>query len=196
MDTNNALTAIEAAIRATHEASKQITSQEHVTYLKTRLAASMQPLSLDGTIGLRPEYAKPGVYLFEVKFPFQDKKELEAFGMRWGKPRAENHPKALPRYYSTRAKNHYEKLETGAFIPFYLGKEQNVSERIRSHIHGVTDDSTYSLKLLSRPELLEGCEVRYGAVTLDIDKDAYFSVALIESALRQELQPIIGSGRS
>jgi hypothetical protein len=196
MDTNTTLTAIEDAIRATYETSKKITTPEHVAYLNARLAASMQPLPSDGRIELGPEYAKPGVYLFEVKFPYQSMGELEAFGERWGKPGAENLPKSLPRYYSKRAKNHYEKLGTGVFIPFYLGKEKNVCKRISGHIHGEADASTSSLKLLSNIHLLESCEVRYGAVTFDIDDGAYFSVALIESALREELHPIIGSGRS
>lgn len=196
MNTNNTLRGVEAAIRATYEASKQITTTKHVAYLKARLEGSMQFLPRDGIIETRPEYAKPGVYFFEVKFPYQTKDELEAFGVRWGKSRAKDLPKSLPRYHSTRAKIHYNNLGTGAFIPFYLGKGQDVNERILGHIHGVEDDSTYSLKLLSRQHLLEHCEIRYGAVVFDIDSEAYFGVALIETALRQELHPIIGSGRS
>ncbi len=196
MRTHNTLTAIEATIRITHEASKQITTPEHVALLKAKLEESMQTLPLNGRIDRRPERAKPGVYLFEVKFSFRTKEELEAFGDRWGRHRAENLPKSMPRYYSTRAEKHYKRLEAGMFIPFYLGKEQNVDDRIYGHIHGVEDSSTSSLKLLSRLALLENCEIRCGAVTLDIDEGAYFSIALIESALRLELHPIIGSGRS
>lgn len=196
MGATSMLKAIETAIQATFLASKQITAPEHVAYLKSTLADSMQTLPPNGVINIRPELAMPGVYYFEVKFPYMVKDELEAFGLSWGKFRAQGLPKSLPRYYSTRAEKHYNKLGQETFIPFYLGKAMNVGERIYGHLHGIEDAKTYSLKLLSRWHLFDGCEVRYGAVTFDIDKAAYFSVALIETALRQELHPIIGSGRS
>lgn len=197
MISNNTQNTIEAAIQATYEASKQITTPDHVACLIAELASSMQTLPPDGIIDLPPEFEKPGVYFFEVKFPYQTKEELEAFGESWGRIRAAGLPKSLPRYYPTRAENHHDKLGTGAFIPFYLGKAMDVAGRIHGHIHGFEDAKTNSLKLFSRWHLFDDtCEVRYGAVTLDIDKGAYFSIALIETALRKVLHPIIGSGRS
>ncbi|EPN8252974.1 hypothetical protein ACT3SD_004652, partial [Vibrio alginolyticus] len=136
--------------------------------------------------------SSPGIYYFEAKFNFKDYEYLEDFGNRWGAIRSRNLPKGVSRYYPSRAKKHISRLKQGKFIPLYLGKRDNLSDRIINHLDGSEESGTYALKLRSRPELLSGVELRYSFHEFNINPRAYFGVEVIEKSLREVFNPIIG----
>lgn len=135
---------------------------------------------------------KPGVYYFEVKFNFLTPTALTEFGNQWGRIRSKNHDGNIPRYYSERAKHHFEDLAAGKPIPFYLGKRKSISDRIKNHIESPLDSTTYALKLRARPHLINDLEFTYSYQAFDIPPTSYYGVELIEAELRKILNPIIG----
>ncbi|MEZ8472923.1 hypothetical protein AB6C60_03455 [Vibrio cyclitrophicus] len=136
--------------------------------------------------------SNPGIYYFEAKFNFKDYEYFEDFGNSWGVIRSKNLPKGVSRYYPSRAKNHIYRLKQGKYIPLYLGKRDNLSDRIINHLDGSEESGTYALKLRSRPELLSGVELRYIFHEFNINPRAFFGVEVIEKALREVFNPIIG----
>ncbi len=134
----------------------------------------------------------PGIYYFEAKFNFTALSELNRFGDIWGKIRASNLPVGIPRYYPRRAQHHSHRLTGEKFVPFYLGKRENLSDRVINHLDGEEGSGTYSLKLRSRPSIIENIEFRYSVLEFSIESDAYFGVELLEAKLREIFNPIVG----
>ena len=133
-----------------------------------------------------------GIYYFEAKFPFNTLEELEQFGSKWGRPRDNDAPKNMPRYFSKRAEKHKIAVEKSNFLPFYLGKQKNIRERIANHINCPSNSTTFSLKLKQRPKLISKVKFRVGYVMFNIKDNGYFCIELIEKAIRKKLNPIIG----
>ncbi len=134
----------------------------------------------------------PGLYYFEAKFDFQEFNKLKEFGNKWGVIKKTKEPKGVSRYYPERAKHHKKRLKRNGFIPFYLGKREDISDRIIGHLDGVKESGTYSLKLRSRPEVIKGIVFKYSYINFDIENDSYFGIELLERELREVFNPIIG----
>ncbi len=152
----------------------------------------MQPFKVCREVSFDHALDKPGLYFIEIKFPFTSQDKLATFLASWGLVRGENCPPSMPRASQKKAMRHATKLQDGDFIPFYLGKNLKVQSRLKQHLVGERESKTYGLKLLCRPELLEGCELRAGAVAFDLTQSAYFCVSLLEAALRKRVHPIVG----
>jgi hypothetical protein len=180
------------AIAKTATAAKNIATPEHVAEVENLLQSSLREFPLVANHDFLNIGMGPGVYFFDIKFPFRTECAFLDFVKTWGSKGTANPQKSTSRTYLMRARTHVEKVKAGEFVPFYLGKNKNVRSRVTQHLTGAAQSSTYGLKLLSRAELLKGCKLRASAAILKIAPDAYFSVELLEAALRERLHPMVG----
>lgn len=183
---------IETALRNLSNARATLTERTEIAELAQYLRENQRALSLGANDAPPVLPDLPGVYYFEAKFKFSTTKELDAFGERWGRIRAEVHDGNIPRYYPARAKHHLNALVAGKRIPFYLGKRISIADRIANHIESPLSSGTYALKLQARPELLDNLELTYSYRAFDVPQTSYFGVELIEAELREILNPILG----
>lgn len=186
------MTTLEALLVEAATFQTRLTADSHIDSLEQRLKHSMRPLILGDVEPFSGVCTSSGIYYLEAKFPFSTFKELEDFGTRWGRAKGKDGPKGSSRYYIGRAVKHKERIGMSEFIPFYLGKETNVRNRLTGHLTGAEDASTYSLKLKMRAEMLAGIDFRFGFVEIPVDPNAFFCLALLEKALRNRINPIIG----
>jgi hypothetical protein len=170
----------------------RLTAEEHLVALEKKLDDSLAPFGLDRPETIDTRCQGIGLYYLEAKFPFNTAEELEEFGEKWGRIRAKNVPRAMPRYYPNKAKNHKRPIVAGEYIPFYLGKRLDLKKRLTEHIMGEEDSGTYSLKLRSRPDIIKGVEFQFGFLSIPVHRDGYFCVELLEHAIRDRINPIIG----
>ncbi|NVI84058.1 hypothetical protein [Janthinobacterium sp. BJB401] len=170
----------------------RLTTESNLDLLESALHASIAPFDVGCPESLDSRCVGIGLYYLEAKFPFSRYTELEDFGDRWGRIRAKDVPPAMPRYYPQRAKMHKEKLTNGEYLPFYLGKRLDIKDRLKGHIIGGGESKTYSLKLQSRPEIIKGIDFRFGFLPIPVHEHGYFCVALLEHAIRDRINPIIG----
>ena len=183
---------LETALHRLADAHSALTAHDEITELARYLREGQKTLNLDENYE-RPVLPKmPGIYYFEAKFKFSTAMELEEFGDRWGRIRAETHDGSIPRYYPNRAVHHLKALAAGEPIPLYLGKRESIADRITNHVESLLDSRTYALKLRARPQLLSDVEVTYSYQAFDVPLTSYFGVGLIESELRKMLNPILG----
>lgn len=160
--------------------------------LAKHLKKSAIPLNIEADNDSLLLNSRPGIYYFEAKFNFLSIAELNDFGRSWGTIRGDNGPEGISRYYPNRAKHHVKRLAHNRFIPFYLGKREDISKRIINHLDGEEKSRTYSLKLRSRPELLRAIQLKYSYCVFDISPECYFGVEILERSVRELLNPIIG----
>ena len=171
---------------------EQLTDEEAITGLMSQLLDTVQPLDVNATATELLLPTLPGIYYIEATFPFVDYEDLVAFGDRWGRIRATDVEFKIPRFYPNRASNHREALANREPIPLYLGKRDNISDRVFSHLGCDLVSPTYALKLRARPELIDGVVLSYSYKAFDVPLNAYYGVEIIESELRKVLNPIMG----
>jgi len=171
---------------------RDLTDETHLIALEKQLRSTLRPIDLGRPEILDERCAGIGLYYLEARFPFHTLDELEEFGTKWGRIRAPNNPPAMPRYYASRASNHTGRIGAGDYIPFYLGKRTDLKDRLSQHIFGKATSKTYSLKLQSRPAVIADVEFRFGFLPIPVHEDGYFCVGLLEHALRDRINPIIG----
>ena len=171
---------------------KELIHGTSIWKLAKQIKMRAKPLDLKAKNETLSIESAPGLYYFEAKFNFQDFNKLEEFGNKWGVIRKTKEPKGVSRYYPERAKHHKKRLKRYGFIPFYLGKREDISNRIIGHLDGIKESGTYSLKLRSRPEIIKGITFRYSYINFDLENDSYFGVELLERELREIFNPIIG----
>jgi len=115
---------------------------------------------------------------------------LGLFSDEWLKP-AEN-----IKYFPKSNKGNIEKtLKDSArsgWIPLYIGKSEKVIDRVKQHVELSPEKKTYALKLNARAKQLEGAKINITSLPLDVNKDNYFLVGLVEYLIRQKMLPIVG----
>lgn len=86
-------------------------------------------------------------------------------------------------------------LGDGAEIPFYLGKAEKMRSRVKQHVFLDAKSGTYALKLdamrNSNPKILT-LDFGVSYLAFPFDKKSMFLLEIIESALRNALNPVIG----
>jgi len=182
----------EALLQEATSFRHRLTEDEHISSAERALRTSISPFSIADSDPFSSISSGPGIYYIEAQFPFKTEAELEMFGKSWGMVRAKDLAKSVPRYHPNRAKHHVASVAAGSFIPLYLGKEWNIQSRLRGHLDGQKESSTYSMKLRDRSYLLRDVNLRVGTFPMPATKEAYFCVALVEAALRKRLHPILG----
>lgn len=183
---------LEAALKQLVSAHSKLTEHAPITALAQYLRETQKALDLGADDELPALPQKPGIYYFEAKFKFSTAAELDEFGERWGKIRAEAHDGNIPRYYPSRAEHHLAALAAGKPIPFYLGKRESIADRIKNHVESLLNSKTYALKLRARPDLIRDVKITYSYQSFEAPSTSYFGVGLIESELRKALNPILG----
>jgi len=170
----------------------ELTKPSLVDSLVNQLKNQYSTLDLNAVNNFLTVGTGPGIYFLAAKFNFNTLKELNKFGKSWGKIRGKNLPVGVPRYYPKRAKKHAPLIELGDFIPFYLGKGENIRERFINHLNGSEESDTFSLKLLSRLDILKNVSFKFSYIEFNIDAASYYGVEILEAELRVMLNPIIG----
>jgi hypothetical protein len=183
---------LEAVLNQLVGVREQLTDEEAITGLMRQLLDTVQPLDVNAAATELLLPTLPGIYYIEATFQFVNYEELVAFGDRWGRIRARDIEFKIPRFYPNRAIHHREALARREPIPFYLGKRENISDRVFNHLGCDLVSPTYALKLRARPELIEGVELSYSYKAFDVPLSAYYGVEIIESELRKVLNPILG----
>ncbi len=131
-----------------------------------------------------------GIYFFEIK----NNTDFKTFG-EWidnFRPRWEKEiKKHTPKIYSKWIEKHLKSEELKEWIPFYIGKSENIKSRLNEHIIN-SSETTSSLKLNLRKNLSNET-FRLKIVKIDIDNKNYDLVLpTIELYLRNKISPIIG----
>lgn len=180
------------AIANTASAAKKIATPEHVAEVEQLLRSSLREFPLVANHDFSNIGSGPGVYFFDIQFPFRTESAFVEFIKTWGSKGTANPQKGTSRTYPKRANTHVEKIKAGEFVPFYVGKNKNVRSRVTQHLIGAAESGTYGLKLLSRAELLKGCKLRASGAIFNIAPEAYFSIEFLEAALRERLHPMVG----
>lgn len=189
---NNLIKKIEEIINNAVDFRNKLISPENIDSIIQQMKKSTQLFSLSDVYPFTVVDSKPGIYFFEVKFPFTDENELEKFGISWGLAKAKDAPPDCPRYYKRRVQPNLDALGNGDFVSFYLGKRINIQERLNIHLNDTLLSKTYGLKLKARSNLLNGCEFRVSWVKFDINLDAYFCIELLETEIRAKVNPLLG----
>jgi hypothetical protein len=192
MNFKSAMHTIEEIISAIAIQADMLTEVQILQQIEDRLRLSLVPFSLSNDCSFAHVSNNPGLYLIDIKFPFSDNEKLEAFITGWGKAKGKVNPPFTARASTSNAQSHATRVSEGEFVPFYLGKSLKVRDRLHQHVLDDATSTTFGLKLMSRPQLLEGCTLRASVVTFNIAPDAYFCVGLLEAALRKKIQPIVG----
>jgi len=129
-----------------------------------------------------------GVYLFQIYLnQGVDISEFKSeFEKNWKLDKS-------PRIIASR----FKITETGVWYPLYVGKAENLSNRINEHCFQDEKKPTFGLKLKHRKELLDKVKIGYSYYKI-VDKDKshkeaiQFVITNLESAIRKELNPWIG----
>ena len=138
-----------------------------------------------------------GVYVFYIE-PKIDIVGYDDFKKLWEIDHNGNTIKYIPR--AKKYKKSCEKfkpLEREKERCFYVGKSQDLIQRIREHINSKTSESTYALKLSKQKKILENAVFKYSYFCLTKekpkDKDSMnFLLEILEKKIRKELRPLIG----
>jgi hypothetical protein len=130
-----------------------------------------------------------GVYFIEIKNNknFDDFKTwVENFRLEWENPAYKR--KFVPNLKKKRIKK--QDGEFGDWIPLYIGKSNNISGRVKEHIHKELDKHTFALKLNAREHAKKET---FRLSVIQIPTENYnIIMPIIENALRGKLNPIIG----
>ncbi|WP_445722593.1 GIY-YIG nuclease family protein [Flavobacterium sp.] len=129
-----------------------------------------------------------GIYIFFIKsdLKWKDYKDLE---QKWKEKDFIKIPKAI--------KGNYDKsLLIENYIPFYIGKSENILKRVKEHLEHDKSKATYGMKLANRKHFkLSDFEIGYWQLDLDpsFSKEIkQFIITTIEQKIREKLKPLIG----
>lgn len=183
---------IEKLIKEAGDIRFRLTQDTNIEKILNKLNESRINFSLDDEDPFSRVNDGSGVYFIEAKFKFNTKERLEKFGALWGLAKGKDLISNCPRFYKGRMRPNMHKLKTCEFVPFYLGKQQNVRQRLDLHLNDSIESTTYGLKLKARREILDACDFRVSWVTFSSTSNDYFCIELIEEALREVLNPLIG----
>jgi len=133
---------------------------------------------------------EPGLYLFEINLRVTPTAELlTKFGNKWNTDRIQ--AGTSPRFYPGKV-NKALTARDADWVPFYLGKEENIKKRVSQHIAGPNNKKTSALRLQDNATLFKEADLRVGYAQIAIPKDLHFLLGLIEKAVRSRLNPIVG----
>ena len=80
--------------------------------------------------------------------------------------------------------------QLGEWIPIYIGKSRNISERVKGHIFKDLHKTTFAMKLFARENLIDET-FRLSTIRIEISNyDAI--IPIVESQLRDKINPLIG----
>lgn len=130
-----------------------------------------------------------GLYVFFIK-PKEKYTSIEMLEKDWIVDDFSNYPKIIKKRFVTINQNE-------DWIPFYLGKSENVGKRIWEHLNHHKKHATYGLKLKERTEFKLKNEIEVGYWILPADEKTpkeikQFIITNFECMIRKILKPWIG----
>ncbi len=175
------------------EVRAKITDSQTMAELANKIKLGVMHFNINDSVDDIALSELSGIYYIEAKLSFSTAKALDEFGGLWGKIRSKKQlPSWVSRYYVKRGKVHTKAIRNNEYIPFYLGKSENIKKRVVEHLSADVTSETYSLKLNLRPDIVRDIEFRISFYELNITSDAYFGIELVERELRKIFNPIIG----
>ena len=138
---------LQIAIAETYVAASKIATVENVLALESKLRSSLVEFTLVADNEFENIDAGPGVYFFDIQFPFKTERELLEFAKAWGSKGAADLQRATARSYPARVKQSIARVEAGKPISFYLGKNKNIRSRVKGHLTGEAENGTYGLNV-------------------------------------------------
>lgn len=183
---------IEKIIEEAGKLRVRLVETKNIDNILKKLIESRKELNFDSENLFSSVCKQAGIYFIEAKFPFSTERDLIDFGKIWGMAKGKEVVSDCPRFYKGRVKPNLPLLKNSEYVPFYLGKQQDVQERLSLHLSDAIDSTTYGLKLKARREILKNIAFRFSWVTFNTTVSNYFCVELIEAAVREKLNPIIG----
>lgn len=183
---------IEKIFEEAGELRARLIETKNIDNILKKLLESRTELKFDSETPFSSVCKQAGIYFIEAKFPFSTERELTEFGEAWGMAKGKKVVSECPRFYKGRVKPHLPLLNKSEYVPFYLGKQQDVQMRLSLHLNDAINSTTYGLKLKARHEILKNIAFRFSWITFNTTTSNYFCVELIEAAIREKLSPIIG----
>ncbi|ROI10751.1 hypothetical protein EGI11_02340 [Chryseobacterium sp. H3056] len=129
-----------------------------------------------------------GIYLIEIKnnSSFTDFSSwIDHFRTEWEDDMYKK--KFVPNLKMKRIREHTELKD---WVPLYIGKSKKISGRVHQHIYSAIEKTTFALKLNAR-EHIKKEQFRLSIIPLPFNNYNWI-VPVIESTLRDKLNPIIG----
>lgn len=132
-----------------------------------------------------------GIYLFEINKEYSNisyQNWLEKFKEKW----ENDEIKKSALIYQNRFEILLYNEPEDKWLPFYIGKSENVFKRIKEHITKDKNSSTSALKLNSRKSV-EASSFRLKVLRVEVDKENYNLILTeIEKRLREKHNPLVG----
>jgi hypothetical protein len=131
-----------------------------------------------------------GVYLIEIKSDCTIEtfnEWFENFNQKWT-------DKAYEKSFTPNPKkkriNYHKNIKHSGWIPLYLGKSNNICNRLKGHMFLKLNQPTFALKLLERKNLINDV---FRLSTIKVEVENYdIIMPIIEKTLRDKYNPILG----
>ncbi|MBV1876038.1 MAG: hypothetical protein KUG79_00215 [Pseudomonadales bacterium] len=185
---------VERTFKDANSIARKVEEHEVVDKVLEYFKENIQEIALDDTDWIKGISSGKGIYYFEVKFPSSEKawaEQIELFGENW-KNWKENKTGIVPDFQLERSRIISNTTTNDDWLPFYIGKRDNVCSRIKEHILGVKNEKTGALRLNDRKKELAEFSFRLSYITFELSKEEYRLMAYLENGLRNNLTPIIG----
>jgi len=133
-----------------------------------------------------------GIYLFWAKFANYGK-DLSDFQNKWKS--AKESISYYPQFNKKRALQTIKQYKSNQYLPFYLGKSENIRSRVKQHIFLDGNKTTYALKLKAICEKQKSIgQILFfvSQLSFPFSNESYFLLNIVETELRNKLNPIIG----
>ncbi|MFJ7913907.1 MULTISPECIES: hypothetical protein [unclassified Lysinibacillus] len=143
---------------------------------------------------------KLGLYVFSLRL--KEEESIEGFKSDWQSFKQENPRLSMPAVRGNDSgSHHYKKINRKDEIRhiLYIGKSENLSERLKSHIE-YGSDSTYCLRLKKFNEYVQKKKKR-NKYEIDVcyiysnEKNVSYILYPLERLLRKQFVPLLGSAR-
>ena len=129
-----------------------------------------------------------GLYLIEVYSgnATSPKDWIEEFRLRWM-----SESKAIENTPRIHQKRINRQIQAQEWMPLYIGKSRNISERLLQHKNLPADSRTYALKIRARNNILFTHQFRVKVIRLSV-KNYDCIATTFERLLREKINPIFG----
>jgi len=133
-----------------------------------------------------------GIYLFWAKFAAYGK-DLSDFQNKWKS--ANEVISYYPKFNKKRALQTITQYKSNQYLPFYLGKSENIRSRVKQHVFLDGNKTTYALKLKAiceKQTIIDQSLFFVSQLSFPFSNESYFLLNIVETELRNKLNPIIG----
>jgi hypothetical protein len=133
-----------------------------------------------------------GIYLFWVNLQAWSN-DVDVLNNEW--VAAKERVKFAPRFNQARSKKTRLGAKNDAFLPFYLGKTEKLADRVKQHVFIKPESGTYALKLGAMRKYnkkFHELDFYISHLEFPFSKKTTFLLEIIEAALREKLNPVIG----